>query len=148
TLRWRHGGADLSLTQTGDYPLADTMTFAVEASTPTKLALRFRVPAWAQRPSIRVNGAQVAGVIPASFATIERVWSSGDRIEVTLPKRLELKAIDAEHPDLVALVNGPMVLFAIGYDLPKFDRSALLAARQTTAGAAEWRAGNIRFLPW
>jgi DUF1680 family protein len=149
TVRWSQGGASVALTQTGSYPVSDGMTFVVEASQPARFALRFRIPKWAQSPTIQVNGKRIAQTVqPGSFATITRRWRSGDRIEVTLPKQLELKSVDDRHPHLVALVNGPIVLFAIGHDLPKLDRETLLAARQTAPASVEWKSGGVRFLPW
>ena len=42
-------------------------------------------------------------------------------MELALPKRLLLTPADDRHPDLVALCSGPLVLFAVGEDLPRLD---------------------------
>jgi hypothetical protein len=149
TLHWSQADTDVSLTQAGDYPLSNTVTFTVEPSRPTTFAVRFRIPAWAQKPVLRVNGSSVSSHIrPGSFAEVRRRWRMGDRVELVLPKQLELKPVDDQHPDLVALRCGPLVLFAIGEQLPKLDRPMLLAAKQASPNAPEWRAGDTRFLPW
>jgi hypothetical protein len=38
--------------------------------------------------------------------------------------------VDAQHPDMVALVSGPLMLFAISDDTPKVTLAHLLAAKQ------------------
>ncbi len=149
TLKWRAGDVDVALTQAGDYPLTDSMRLTVNAARPVRFALRLRIPAWAVDPTITVNGrATGRAVKPGSFAEISRRWTDGDRVEIVLPRRLAVEAADAGHPDLVALTCGPMVLFAIGHDLPAMTRATLLAARQSGPGSPEWRSGDIRFLPW
>jgi hypothetical protein len=44
---------------------------------------------------------------------------------------LRLEPVDANHPDLVALVRGPLVLFAVSDSQPSFDRAELLRAKTT-----------------
>lgn len=147
TLRWSHGLANVSLTQAGDYPLSDSIYFTMETSRPVSFALRFRIPAWARQPVLRVNGALITQSLrPGSFAEVRRQWHSGDKVELLLPKQLELKA--ADDSDLLALCCGPLVLFAVGEDLPKFDRQTLLTAKQTAVASSEWRIGDVKFLPW
>jgi DUF1680 family protein len=65
--------------------------------------------------TLAVNG-QSAGAEcrPGSWATIEREWKSGDRVEVKVPLTLRMEAVDREHPDRVAVVRGPVVLVLEG----------------------------------
>lgn len=153
TLRWEQHGSQASLAQSGLYPLADDIYFEITASRPTRFAVRLRIPAWAHSPTVRVNGRRISDPVRSgTFATVRREWKSGDRIELRLPKALELKPVDAQHPDLVALVYGPLVLFACSDDTPKVTRTQLLSAKQQSAGSAEWRvdtaAGPLRFAPF
>ena len=148
TWRWSHVGADVSLSQGGSYPLSDRVTFTVATSRPIAFDLRFRIPAWTETPALHVDGVPVADIKPGSFAEIQRKWRGGEKIELVLPRPLKLKPADERHADLVALCSGPLVLFAIGEDLPKLHRETLLAARQTASASTEWRSGDVRFLPW
>jgi DUF1680 family protein len=141
------------LVQSGQYPLADEVVFEITTSQSAEFTVRLRIPAWAQAPSIRVNGRQISeSVRSGTFASIHRRWHSGDRIELALPRELELKSVDPQHPDMVALVSGPLVLFAVSDDTPKVTRAQLLAARQETVGHVEWRAesagGTLRLTPF
>ncbi len=52
---------------------------------------------------------------------------------------MRLEAVDAQHPDTVALVRGPLVLFALADDSRvALSRSTLLAATQTSSKPREW----------
>ena len=44
---------------------------------------------------------------------------------------LRIETVDANHPKLVALVQGPLVLFAVADSQPSFDHNALLQAKPT-----------------
>ena len=56
SLRWEEDGAQLSLTQSGNYPYDGKVVFSLAASKPADVTLHFRIPAWAPRAQIRVNG--------------------------------------------------------------------------------------------
>ncbi|HEV2287271.1 MAG TPA: beta-L-arabinofuranosidase domain-containing protein, partial [Steroidobacteraceae bacterium] len=69
--RWRMGGTRMRLTQRGDYPGDDHVSLALSASQPRELALRLRIPAWAQGARIEVNGRRWAGATePGTFAEL------------------------------------------------------------------------------
>lgn len=153
TLRWQQYGSQVSLKQSGTYPLGDAVTFTLSMSQPLEFVLRLRIPAWADRPSIAINGQRLATPCkPGAFASLRQVWRPGDRIELELPRKLSLQAVDSEHPDLVALVYGPLVLFAVGTRTPQFTREQLLSAKRAGAGSHEWHvdvAGkSVRFMPF
>jgi hypothetical protein len=63
---------------------------------------------------------------------------------------LRLEAIDSEHPDTVALVRGPLVLFALTDNAPQMTRAQLLAV-QRVPGEPAWLvpgAGGLRMVPF
>lgn len=147
TLRWTENGAALLLTQEGDYPYEDRITFTVTASTPTEFTLHLRIPEWAERASIFVNGRRrKEPAIPGRFAAIRREWRTGDRVELELPLRLRLEPIDLRHPDTVALLWGPLVLMAVKREqkapMQGITRSQLLSARRVSERQWEVRSAN------
>ena len=87
-------------------------------------------------------------LVPGSFAEIRRQWKNGDRIELELPLATRLKSVDEQNQDTVALMTGPLVLMALrenGQTLAgeqAMDRAVLLSAKQHSAAAHEWVAGN------
>ena len=68
---------------------------------------------------IEINGQRWSGSTePGSFAAVARRWRDGERLELELPRRLRL--------DPVALLCGPLVLFAIsaGSERPRPRRTS------------------------
>ncbi|HXM59347.1 MAG TPA: hypothetical protein VN950_00730, partial [Terriglobales bacterium] len=92
-------------------------------------------------PVLSVNGNRVSdSVQPGNFAAIKRTWKDGDRVELELPMPLRLEQVDANHPNLVALVQGPLVLFAMADSQPSFERTALLQAKAANNATGDWLA--------
>ncbi|HTW47259.1 MAG TPA: beta-L-arabinofuranosidase domain-containing protein [Acidobacteriaceae bacterium] len=155
TLRWNDAGASLSLTQEGDYPFEDRIAFTLTSLQPTEQTLHFRIPEWAQGAEIFVNGARQPGLaVPGQFAAVRRTWKTDDRVELELPLKMRLEAIDPRHSETVALLRGPIVLMAVkereDTPLPRITRQQLLAAarvseRQWQAGSAS---GPVRLMPF
>lgn len=153
TLSWQQNGSQISLSQTGTYPLGDKITFRLAMSHPLRFKLRLRIPAWADRASISVNGTRItAPVTPGTFASLIQQWHPGDLIVLELPRQLTLKAVDSERPDLVALVYEPLVLFAVTTETVQFTREQLLSAKRAGDESDEWyvkaAAGTVRFVPF
>jgi DUF1680 family protein len=151
TVRWSEQGAQVSLTQASAYPYSDHIGLRLQLSAPREFSLRLRIPAWARGAAVAVNGRRVAApVVPGHFASLRRLWQSGDRIELELPRALRLEPIDTAHPGTVALMAGPLVLFALNDRQGRFSRAQLLAARNT--GLGSWQAtsdrGPVSFLPY
>jgi DUF1680 family protein len=151
TLRWKHQGAEVSLVQKSSYPDNGAIAFQFSLSKPTNLVANFRIPAWAEGASISVNGKRRTDpVIPGTFASLRRKWKNGDRVELELPMRLRLEALNAQNSDTVALLRGPLVLFAITKSQPKVTRQQLLNA--TNTGAGKWQVltalGPMTMLPF
>ncbi|HLZ91361.1 MAG TPA: beta-L-arabinofuranosidase domain-containing protein [Candidatus Acidoferrum sp.] len=152
TARWVQDGVQVSLTQNGSYPFDSRIGFALKASRASEFALSFRIPAWTRGASIFVNGKRVPdAVAPGKFATVRRQWKSGDLIDLELPLKNGLEPIDARHNDSVALLCGPLVLFAIAPDrVAGVTREALLSARKS--GEKSWRVetadGPLKMLPF
>jgi uncharacterized protein len=133
SVRWMQQGARAALTQSGDYPFTDAVALRIALSRPQRFTLRLRIPSWADRARIEINGQPWTGAAePGRFAALTREWRDGDRIDLDLPRALRLEALDRRHPDTVALLCGPLVLFPVraGGEPPQPHRAELLAARQ------------------
>lgn len=132
TLRFTSSnGTRVSLVQNGDYPFAHNASMRMETSRPAKFALRLRIPAWAQGAEVRVNGKMFSGPVgPGTFAAIDREWKSGDRIDLALPLPMRLQELSPHHPELVALLRGPICLFAV-----TDKANTLCAGREQLLGA-------------
>jgi uncharacterized protein len=151
TLHWTQGGADVSLTQKTSYPYESRIETELTLSKPAEFTASFRIPAWAEGASVSVNGKQIlTSVQPGTFASIRREWKAGDRVELNLPLKMRLEPIDSGHPDTVALLAGPLVLFAMTDHVPSVTRAQLLSAKQSASGRwqAETSSGPLSLLPF
>jgi len=135
-LRWSEGSNHIELKQHGSYPLKDAVEFRVKAARPVKFSLHLRIPAWAEGARIAVNGRATPLEVTKGFAVVRRTWRSGDVVELELPSKLRVEAIDEAHPDVVALMYGPLVLFAKTEEQPPLTRTQVLEARRN--GGSVW----------
>ncbi len=147
TVSWTQFGAQVALTQRGEYPYQPHVEFEVKASKASTFAVNLRIPAWAEGASIAVNGKRQAAA-PGTFARVEREWKNGDRVELELPLKMRLEAIDAQHADTVALLAGPLVLF--GDQVPGLTRAQLLSAKKMVPGLWHVGLGNgvMKMVSW
>jgi len=145
SVHWADGGAKMQLTQITRYPFENKIAMRVSASEPHEQTIYVRIPAWAKPdPVVMVNGRRVTSSMePGSFAALHNLWKEGDRIEIELPMPLRLEVVDANHPNLVALIRGPLVLMAIADSQPTFDPQALLRAKSIDNERGDWVASSV-----
>jgi DUF1680 family protein len=152
TIEWEQKGTKVSLKQETTYPLDGKCRLDLTTSSDTDFALRLRIPGWAQGARVSVNGKLIASPAPGAFASVERTWKDGDHVELELPLPLRLEAVDAQHKDMVALIRGPLVLFALTEDTPVVTAKQLLSAKRRTSGGNEFivnaTSGPITFRPF
>ena len=151
TLRWVDpGGAQLSLTLSGNYPLEERIEMRVQSSRPATFALRLRIPSWT-KARITVNGEAIYPGITRGFATLQRTWRNDDRIQMDFDLPIRLEPIDPDHPNTVALLRGPLVLFATHEVPASIPRRQLLGThRFPMTDTVAWVAANswVMFRPF
>ena len=87
----------------------DAVVLALER--PAEFSLRVRVPAWSSDASVMVNGQPFAAKTePNTWATLRRRWQTGDVVMVRFPLRARAVAVDAQHPERVAVMYGPLLM--------------------------------------
>jgi DUF1680 family protein len=66
-----------------DYPFEDEVRVSLDLEHPALFAIHFRIPGWCSSAVLEVNGATPgAPVAPGKYATIERVWTRGDKVNL------------------------------------------------------------------
>jgi uncharacterized protein len=120
TLTAEVGGDRARLDVSTQYPWDGAVRVVVAETPRAEWTLSLRVPAWAEGASLAVNG-DAHGVEAASYATVRRVWSPGDVVELTLPMEVRLVTAD-ERIDAVrgcvAVERGPLVYAVEQVDQP------------------------------
>ena len=96
-----------------------------------RIAVRVRVPGWAAAPARAwLNGRELAGrAAPGSWLVLDRDWSAGDTLRVSLPMELASNPTP-DRPAVQAVSYGPVVLSG-GYGrqgampMPRLDIGSL-----------------------
>jgi uncharacterized protein len=133
---WKQQGTRCTLTQRTQYPYSAETGMEIELEKPETFAVYLRIPAWAGPAThLAINGKTASiDLKPGTFAPIRRTWSRGDRIEFTIDRPLRLSSVDAQHPNQVALMQGPLTLFAVGEIPGTMTRKDLLSVANPSSG--------------
>ena len=137
---WRQGSTQCALTQTTQYPSQNTSRFQFKLPRPEIFSVYLRIPGWAgPKTRLSVNGRAVENQITAGkFLALHRTWKDGDRMELELEMPLTLEAVDDQNPNSVALMRGPIALFAVGEIPAHVTRARLLAAKPFSQTSQDW----------
>jgi hypothetical protein len=107
-LEWPEKG--LRVKQETRFPEEQGTTITVSANRPAPLAINLRIPYWVEGGSVKINGAALpAFASPSSYLTLNRVWKSGDKIELSLPMGLHIDSMP-DNETIQAAMYGPLVL--------------------------------------
>ncbi|MFT4074277.1 MAG: glycoside hydrolase family 127 protein [Asticcacaulis sp.] len=140
------GGEAVKLTQATAYPLENTSRLTVSVKRPAAFGLQLRIPVWAGKATrVTVNGKAVKGVTAGRFLEVRRTWREGDVVEIAFDMGMRLEPLNAAHPEMVALLTGPLVLMPIGATAA-LTRDDLLAVRRE--GAENWRVKAATLKPF
>ncbi len=151
---WSQNTTPCTMTQTTQYPKDNTSLFEFTLARPETFTVYVRIPAWAgAKTRVTVNGKSLENpIIPGKFLTVQRSWKDGDRMELEVEMPLRLEAIDDQNPNNVALMRGPVTLFAVGNIPARLSRAHLLAAAISPQSSDDWvvrtDAGDLTMRPF
>ena len=93
----------------GDYPRSGLIEIEVEVEKSMRFPIVLRVPEWADGFEASVNSDRYT---PSGnhFLEIERMWSSGERVRVSIPLEIRIVPDGDNTAEMVAFVRGPQVL--------------------------------------
>jgi DUF1680 family protein len=108
-LNWKEKGTIVS--QTTSFPEEQGSHFEFKCEKPVNFTLMVRYPAWARNKiEIMVNSRNITVADqPGSYIPIERVWNTGDKVDVRIPFSLRLEQMP-DDSNRVAVMYGPLVL--------------------------------------
>jgi len=131
----------VTVRQETPYPWDGKIRITVTPEIPAAFAISARIPRWADGATLSINGTSVsiAECLVDGYVRLDRVWSPGDVIELTLP--LTPRALWA-HPRVrhdagrVALMRGPLVYCLEGVDNGADLNALVLAGEPSEAATA------------
>ncbi|MCP2246541.1 glycoside hydrolase family 127 protein [Lentzea aerocolonigenes] len=145
TLSWR----GFTVRQETSFPESETSKITITGS--GAIDLRVRVPAWASGAQIRVNGGP-QGVTPGEYARIDRTWTSGDVVDISLPMTLQRESTP-DNRSVQAMRHGPIVLAgAYGTNdlqsMPSLQPSTIRPTATPLQYTATASTGQVTLLPF
>lgn len=100
------GNVPVTITETTDYPFRSLVSFVVTPEKPVRFPLMLRIPEWATNAELQVNGKKQKVARAGEFATLNREWRSGDRVELKLPMTVQAHR---GYQRALYLQRGPLV---------------------------------------
>lgn len=101
-------GAEVRITEDTRYPFADTISFKVVLTQPTRFPLYLRVPGWCARPEFRLNGESLSvAARPGGYVRLDREWKNDDNVSVRLPMELRTRTWE-NNRGITAIERGPL----------------------------------------
>jgi len=121
-------GQKVRISQTSEYPWEGDITLTVTPEQEANFTVALRIPGWCWQPRLMVNDQTVDldAFMEKGYVHLERHWSKGDRIHLSLPMEVELIQ---SHPSVrensgkLAIQRGPIV-----YCLEEVDNGSNLQA--------------------
>ena len=122
-LNWHlENGLGLKVVQKTNYPWEGMMEVAVTPAQPSNFTFYLRIPGWADRAQVAVNGKAIPGAKPGEYLPIQRQWSPGDviRLQMEMPVQvLQANPQVADDAGRVAVQRGPVVYCMEEIDQPE-----------------------------
>ena len=142
-------GTKVQMVQATDYPWSGKVSITVNPSAEKSFTVKIRVPnrqvsrLYSSAPScygissVLLNGSPISPTIDKGYATVNRTWKAGDKIDLVLPMKIQrVKADSRVSADAgrVALRYGPLV-----YNIESVDQNVDLVLDPDSALSTEWK---------
>ncbi|MFI6785597.1 beta-L-arabinofuranosidase domain-containing protein [Micromonospora sp. NPDC050276] len=100
-------GRSITVRQDTTFPQAPSSRLTVTGS--GAIDLRIRIPGWAAGAQVRLNGVLQPAPTPGAYAVLNRLWTSGDVVDISLPMALTREPTP-DNSTVQAVKVGPIVL--------------------------------------
>jgi DUF1680 family protein len=115
-------GSTLALTQESLYPWDGDVKITLSQVPKKAMSVMIRIPGWVEGPSLKINEQNFEGTLkPGSYVALNRIWKTGDVIELNFPMPVRLMEANPKVEDdrnSVAIMRGPVVYCA---EFPKSE---------------------------
>jgi DUF1680 family protein len=116
-------GSKIQLTQESNYPWDGQVKLKVDQVAEKKFSFFLRIPGWCEGATLKINGKESDIILnPGEYAEVNRVWKSGDHLELQLPmdvQLIEANPLVESTRNQIAVKRGPVVYCLESVDLPE-----------------------------
>jgi len=103
-------GAEVTITQDTTYPCDAQVTLRIAVTTPTRFALKIRIPHWSTHTVVRCDEEDVPPVVPGAYLTLERVWKLGATVEIQFDFSMHYWVGAEQCAGFTSIYRGPLLL--------------------------------------
>jgi hypothetical protein len=101
-------GTKVTIRENTNYPFDEKIELSIKTNKRVEFPLYLRVPGWCQNPQVEINGKRVkVQAKPRSYIIIDRRWSNGDNVNLTLPMSITLTKWE-KNKNCVSVNRGPL----------------------------------------
>jgi hypothetical protein len=127
-------GTEVSITSKGHYPFDEATAFTLTMVKSTSFPFYLRIPAWCANAKVKINGEIVKqNPSPSSYVRINRLWKSGDKVELILPMQLKVDTWTS-NKNSISVNRGPLT-----YSLKIKERYVKMDSRKSAIGDSKWQ---------
>jgi hypothetical protein len=135
-------GVTVEITEETEYPFSDKIRFRIQPVGAVSFPIYFRIPAWANQPSISIGGRAAPGrPRPGELFKVEREWKPGDTVDVDF--HFKVRAEPRPRNNAAAIAWGPLYfVLRIGEAFTKLPGLVLQRSPEmipTPKGVVDWR---------
>lgn len=105
TIRTDVAGAPVTLDIDTNYPFEETITIAVETDSTAPFPLHLRIPAWASRAELTLDGTPIDTETSNGYIVLDQVWQGRHIIQLTLPMTVRISRRERQS---AAVFYGPL----------------------------------------
>lgn len=129
-------GVLVTLREETQYPFEKVVRFSLHSIVPVRFPLYLRVPSWAEKPILSINGKRVkADYSGSSYIRIERDWKNGDTLEFQVPMNISYRTWQVNQ-NSVSVNYGPLTL-----SLKIKERYEKKDSKETAINDSKWQPG-------
>lgn len=89
-----------------DYPFGETLNFRINPERPVKFPLLLRIPAWASKVNLKVDGHEGSAPRPGTFFRLDRTWNGETEVRLHLSMGV---SCGKRYNGGLSLERGPLV---------------------------------------
>ena len=99
-------GVEIRIREHTQYPFEDKIRFQISAPEEVSFPFHLRIPGWCEAPVLRINDKEIQFEIVEGMVLIDRLWRTGDQVELELPAKVKL---NRWVENSVSVERGPLV---------------------------------------
>ncbi|WP_114789208.1 glycoside hydrolase family 127 protein [Niabella yanshanensis] len=127
-------GTEVGIASKGHYPFDEAADFTFTLSKSTRFPFYLRIPEWCADAQVKVNGVVVKkNPSPSSYIRIERLWKSGDKVQLDLPMQLKVNTWTS-NKNSISVNRGPLT-----YSLKIKEEYKRMDSKKSAIGDSKWQ---------